>query len=185
MKYILASNSPRRKQILAQCGIDFDVVSPDCDETLNTDEFSYPLIENLALKKAQSVRKKINYPAIIIAADTVVVLENKIFGKPENESAAVEMLKKLSAETHTVVTAHCVINNQTDKIKILSDTSYVTFNELSEMQIRNYVKKYKPLDKAGAYGIQEMPEGCLKECKGSLSNVIGLSKNIITDLIGL
>jgi len=181
MNYILASNSPRRKQILTQMGIEFEVRSPKCDETLDTDVFSYPLVENLALMKAKAVQEELKYPAIIISADTVVVFGGKIFTKPKNDIEAFEMLKKLSGKTHKVVTAHCVLTPV--KSFLESDTSYVTFSNLNDKQIKDYINRYNPLDKAGAYGIQEMPPGYIKEYKGSLSNIIGLSANTLSGIL--
>ena len=132
MKYVLASNSPRRKEILAQCNISFDVIPSSYDEALENDDFSYPLIENIALQKAKSTAQKIKFPALIISADTLVVFEGKIFAKPKDKNEAKQMLKSLSDKTHSVVTAHCVLNTTSNKAQIKSDTSYVTFFPLSD-----------------------------------------------------
>lgn len=182
-KIILASSSPRRQSILRQNNYIFEIVpSPYVEDHTKTD-FSYEFIENLAENKAKAVVPLIKEPAVIIGADTVVVLDDKILGKPEGEKGAVEMLKKLSNRRHSVVTAIVVINTETYEIKRTAVTSYVTFEKLSDEQIDFYVKNYKPFDKAGSYGIQEMPEGYIKNYEGSLENIIGLCPKALAELL--
>lgn len=182
-KIILASSSPRRQSILRQNNYIFEIVpSPYVEEHTKTD-FSYEFIESLAENKAKAVVPLVNEPAVIIGADTVVVLDDKILGKPDGEKGAVEMLKKLSGRRHSVVTAIVVINTETGDIKKTAVTSYVTFKKLSDEQIDFYVKNYKPLDKAGSYGIQEMPDGYIKNYEGSLENIIGLCPKALAELL--
>ena len=125
----------------------------------------------------------IKEPAKIIGADTVVVLDDKILGKPSGKTGAVEMLKKLSGRTHSVVTAIVVINSATGEVKKTAVTSYVTFEKLTDKQIEYYVEHFKPFDKAGSYGIQEMPAGYIKSYDGSLENIIGLCPKALAELL--
>lgn len=182
-KIILASSSPRRRDILKQYNYTFEIIpSPYVEDHTQTD-FSYEFIESLACNKALAVIPLVKEPCKIVGADTVVVLDNKILGKPEGENGAVEMLKKLSGRKHQVVTAIAVVNSQTGEIKKQAVTSEVEFEPLSDEQIEFYVKHFKPLDKAGSYGIQEMPEGYIKSYSGSLENIIGLCPRALAELL--
>ena len=154
---ILASNSPRRKKIMTDLGLPFEVIPSNYDEKLETDIFSYDLIEDLATQKALDVVKRVDKNKIVIGADTVVVLHNKILGRPHDKETAFKMLKELSGATHSVVTSVCGINTKTNRAALISTTSYVRFTEWSDEMIRNYIDTFNPLDKAGSYGIQELP----------------------------
>lgn len=182
-KIILASTSPRRKDILKKMGLEFKIVPSSYEEILENDDFEYEKIEVLAYHKALAVAKLIKNPALVIGADTVVVLENRILGKPKDEKDAKMMLKSLSGKIHFVVTSLCLIDTETKKEKISSVTSYVEFDNLSEIIINNYVETFKPLDKAGAYGIQELPEGFIKKIEGSRENIIGLCSNELAKML--
>lgn len=174
MKLILASNSPRRKQIFKNLGLDFEVIPSNYDEKLEDDIFSYEKIEDLATQKCLDVVRRVDKNSLVLAADTVVVLHNKILGKPHGEKEAFEMLKSLSGATHSVVTSICAINTKLNRAALLSTTSYVRFNQLSDEMINSYIEKFNPLDKAGSYGIQELPEGFLDKYEGSFENIVGL-----------
>lgn len=182
-KIILASASPRRKELLAKTGKIFDIVSPDFDENIINKEFSYKLIEDTAKNKCLSVLKKTTNPAIIISADTVVINNNIILGKPKDYSEAIKTLSSLSGKTHKVVTAVCIINTENKKEIIVSETSTVTFNKLSEEQIKSYVEKFKPYDKAGSYGIQELPDGFVSKINGDFDNIIGFPLKTVTKIL--
>lgn len=173
-KIILASSSPRRADILKQHSIKFDVLPSPYQEDHSVTDFSYSFVESLAYNKAKAVLPILKEPASIIGADTVVVLDNKILGKPKDYNDAFKMLKQLSGKKHRVVTAISVINTEKNTEKVTSVTSIVEFENLSDEQIDFYIKNYKPYDKAGSYGIQEMPEGYIKSYEGSLENIIGL-----------
>ena len=160
-KIILASNSPRRKKILTDLGLKFEVIPSNYDEKLETDIFSYDLIEDLATQKACDVVRRMGHNEIVLGADTVVILHNKILGKPHTKDEAFEMLKALSAQTHMVVTSLCGINTKTNRAALLSTTSYVRFKELTDEMIHDYIENFNPLDKAGSYGIQELPPNFL------------------------
>lgn len=182
-KIILASSSPRRADILKKHNIEFEIIpSPYVEDHSRTD-FSYDFIENLAYNKAKAVVPLVQEPALIIGADTIVVLDGKILGKPNGYDGAFEMLKDLSGKTHHVVTAIAVINSATGDSKIKSTTSEVTFEKLTDEQIKFYIENFKPFDKAGSYGIQEIPEGYIKSFTGDLENIIGISSKTLLSMI--
>lgn len=179
MEIILASNSPRRKQILTDLGLNFRVIPSNYEEKLETDIFSYDLIEDLATQKACDVVRRVGCDEIVLGADTVVVLHNKILGKPKDKEDAFKMLRELSGQTHMVVTSLCGINTKTNRAVLLSTTSYVRFKELSDDLIKFYIDEFNPLDKAGSYGIQELPEGILDKYEGSFENIVGLDSEAV------
>lgn len=183
MRIILASNSPRRKQILKNMNLEFEVIPSNYDEKLQTENFSYDLIEDLATQKALDVVHRVGHDEIVLGADTVVVLHNKILGKPHSKEAAYKMLSELSGQTHSVVTSLCGINTKTNRAALISTTSYVRFHKLSEEQINFYIENFNPLDKAGSYGIQELPKGYIEKYEGSLENIIGLSPEAVKTVL--
>ena len=182
-KIILASNSPRRKKILTDLGLDFDVIPSKYEEKLETDVFSYDLIEDLATQKACDVVRRVGKDEIVLGADTVVVLHNKILGKPRGKEEAFNMLSALSGQTHMVVTSLCGINTKTNRAALLSTTSFVRFKELSADLIHYYIDTFNPLDKAGSYGIQELPDGILDKYEGSFDNIVGLEPESVTAVL--
>ena len=171
---LLASNSPRRRELLSGLGINYRVTSlPDVDE-------SYPNTlqgENIPLfiskLKSKAYRFKMKKNTLLITADTIVWLDGKVYGKPSDESDAKRMLKNLSGKTHQVITGVTICTQE--KEVSFAVTSDVSFSELSDEEIEYYVNHYHPLDKAGAYGIQEWI-GYIGVCKlqGSYFNVMGL-----------
>ena len=184
IKLVLASNSPRRKKILSDMGLDYKIIPSNYDEKLETDDFSYEKIEDIATQKCLDVVRRIRKGdfvelkkngALVLAADTVVVLHNKILGKPNTKENAFKMLKELSGETHMVVTSICAINTKTNRAATLSTTSYVRFMNWTDEMIISYIDKYLPLDKAGSYGIQELPPNYIDKFEGSFENIVGLS----------
>lgn len=182
-KIILASNSPRRKKILTDLGLDFDVIPSNFEEKLETDIFSYDLIEDLATQKACDVVNRVDNDKIVLGADTVVVLHNKILGKPRDKKDAFDMLSELSGNTHMVVTSLCGINTKTNRAALLSTTSYVRFKNLTKEIINNYIEEFNPLDKAGSYGIQELPDGILDKYEGSFDNIVGLDPQAVLSVL--
>lgn len=180
---ILASTSPRRQELLENLGILFAPVAPDYDENIQHKAFNYDLIESVAENKALSVAEKIKVPSIIISADTVVVHNNVIMGKPKDFDDAFKMLSLLNGKTHIVVTSVCVIDNEKNKKIIKSETSEVTFNQISENDIKNYIYDFQPYDKAGSYGIQELPDNFVKEIKGEYDNIVGLPTKMLINML--
>lgn len=182
-KIILASSSPRRRDILTKMGLEFEIIPSNFEENLESLDFTYAKIEELAYNKAKAVAISVEDSAFVIGADTVVVLNEKILGKPNDEIEAFQMLQALSGNKHSVVTSICVINTQSNEKKILSTTSFVKFNVLSENLIKNYIKNYQPLDKAGSYGIQELPAEFIANIEGSFENIIGLCSQSLKILL--
>ena len=180
-KINLASSTPRRADSMKRTKIEFEIMPSPYVEEHTTTAFSYEFIENLAYNKAKAVVVK--EPSLVIGADTVVVLDNEILGKPDGVQGAFEMLKKLSGKTHQVVTSIVVINSETGEVKKNSTTSHVTFENLTDEQINYYIDKFKPFDKAGSYGIQEMPDGYIKSYTGDLENIIGMSARALLELL--
>ncbi len=170
---ILASKSPRRSELLAKSGFDFEIktveVEEDYPDTLNV----YEVAEFLARKKAIESKLLIEDNQILITADTVVIYDDVIFGKPTNAEDAFKMLSTLSSKKHTVVTGVCILSKT--KELSFSDTSHVHLATLSTEEIQYYVNTYSPFDKAGSYGIQEWIGLCkIKKIVGSYSNIMGL-----------
>ncbi|MDN5200472.1 Maf family nucleotide pyrophosphatase [Fulvivirgaceae bacterium BMA10] len=171
-KLILASNSPRRQQLLKDAGFDFQVKASDVDESFPTDMPSLEVAKFLAEKKALALESIVT-DEIIIAADTIVIIENQILGKPQDKDEAMRMLQKLSAREHIVATGVCLLSK--NKKISFTDSTVVTFRSISEKEIDYYIEHYKPYDKAGAYGIQEWIGMIgIEKINGSYFNVVGL-----------
>lgn len=170
---ILASGSPRRKELLAKAGIKFRVVESKFAEHFDPKLNPQKQAEKLSLEKAKTVYEN-NKDSIIIAADTLVVCKGKILGKPKDEDDAKKMLKFLSGKSHDVITGFTLYDPKKNKFIVKSEKSTIHFNQVSEKEINNYVTQKKPLDKAGAYGIQELPKKFIKRVDGDLDNIIGL-----------
>ena len=182
-KYILASTSPRRRELLKKTGINFEIKAPNFDENIINKVFSYQLVENIAENKAISVKKDINYPAIIISADTVVINNDIILGKPKDFDDALRMLTSLNNKTHKVVTSVCIIDTSFNKKIIKSETSEVTFNNIPIDNLKKYIYEFKPYDKAGSYGIQELPDNFVKAINGDYENIVGLPVKMLINMI--
>lgn len=171
-KIILASQSPRRKQLLEMAEVNFEILIADVDET-NPPGMAGELVpEFLARKKADAVRHLVS-DAIVIAADTVVLLDHHILGKPRDAANAMEILHQLSGRMHKVVTGVCIRKGELERS--FSTTTEVYFRKLSSEQIAHYVTNYKPYDKAGAYAIQEwIGVTGIEKINGDYYNVMGL-----------
>jgi len=168
---ILASASPRRKDILEGLGLKITVIPSHIPED-NIEGTGEEIARTLAKLKARSVADKHN--GIIIGADTVVILDDIVLGKPLNESDAKQMLTKLSGNSHFVVTGIAVINTSNSQEIITSTKSKVTFRVISEQEIDSYIAGREPMDKAGAYAIQGKGSNFITKLEGSYTNVIGL-----------
>jgi len=173
---ILASNSPRRKDLLSMAGIQFSVQSKNVDENHpdNASLQEIPLL--LAQKKAHAFSAEITNEDIVIGADTVVILNNKIYEKPTDRNDAISMLQELCGNTHTVVTGVCIFSKQ--KEVSFSKSTQVTFNQLTTEEITYYVDNFKPYDKAGSYACQEwIGAVAISKFEGDYFNVVGLPIN--------
>jgi len=172
-KIILASQSPRRKQLLEWAEIDFSVEVSEADETHPEDLPVAAIPVFIAVNKAKAVQQKIKRDAIILAADTIVVLNNTVITKPANRDDAVKILRSLSGKAHSVITGVVLLQNK--KQVSFADITQVEFHALTDEQICFYVDKYKPYDKAGAYAIQEwIGVVGIKSINGDFYNVMGL-----------
>ncbi|MBO1362470.1 septum formation protein Maf [Prevotella sp. A2931] len=171
---ILASNSPRRKELLAGLDIDFTIsVKPDIDETYPPNLAPREVPVYLARKKAQAYMDELDHQELLITADTVVIVGDEILGKPCDDDEAKRMLTLLSGKTHLVTTGVCLATLR--KTRTFSVTTQVTFKELTADEINYYILKYRPFDKAGAYGIQEWIGYIgVTNLEGSFYNVMGL-----------
>ena len=172
-KIILGSNSPRRKEILTSMGISFSINAANIDEKVPKNISAYNYAEFLAIQKCDYLRPNLKTNEILITADTTVLIDNQILNKPNNIIEAGIMLKKISGNSHSVITGVC-ISSTNKKITFTCETE-VKFKKLSNQEIEFYINKYQPLDKAGSYGIQEWI-GLIgvEEIKGSYTNVVGL-----------
>ncbi len=171
MKIILASASPRRKELLTLAGIEYEVIVSQCEETLPDGITPDKAVEELARQKAEDVFSR-NPDCMIIAADTVVALGNTILGKPKDEADAFNMLSSLSGIRHTVFTGVCIKTKE--KTDIFHVATEVEFYDLTEKEIRDYIATKEPMDKAGAYGIQGKGFVLVKGIHGDYFNVVGL-----------
>lgn len=169
---ILASSSPRRQYLMKEAGFNFTVEKPDVDESFPAELPSEQVAKYLAEKKAEYFRLAMKNE-IVLTADTIVVLEDKILNKPSDRIEAISMLGELSGHTHRVITGVCIMSME--KEESFDDTTEVTFQKLTQQEIEFYVDHYKPYDKAGAYGAQDwIGMVAIRKIVGSYFNVMGL-----------
>lgn len=170
-RFILASASPRRKEILEKAGYSFEIIVSDADENITEDLSPEKTVEVLAERKALSVWES-NKDSVVFGCDTVVAIDGRILGKPTDDEDAFNMLKMLSGRTHTVSTGVCICSE--DKTEVFSNTTQVEFYPLSDETIRSYIASGEGKDKAGSYGIQGYGCVLVKEIKGDYFSVMGL-----------
>ena len=173
MKFILASSSPRRRELLLRLQTPFDIILPDVDESIIPPDGSpETYCTALAELKANDISQ--HYPNnLVIGSDTIVVLDNNIMGKPEDKAMAQKMLETLSGKTHHVYTGVCLKWVDKNIHHLFAEITMVTFRELSEADINHYIESCPPYDKAGSYGIQDWSAVFVKEIKGCYDNVVG------------
>ena len=184
----LASKSPRRTELLQQIGVEHKIIDIEVDENISSSNYPQENVRALSVLKCQEgVRKVItddvgSFP--VLAADTIVVLGDKVFGKPESESDAISMLLKLSGKTHIVMTAVTVgiISKDQAKFHTINVASNVEFAKLTEIDCKEYCKTNEPFDKAGGYGIQGYGSAFIKKIDGSYSNIVGLPIHEVVEL---
>ncbi|MGL4453612.1 MAG: Maf-like protein [Sarcina sp.] len=184
MNIILASQSPRRKELLSKIVSDFEIVASDFDES--SIEFTGDVevyVKELAMCKAKVIAQDIKKHAIVISADTIVVLENKILGKPKNKKDAECMLKALSGNNHKVCTGLCVIDTANNKVIQKAVFTQVKFSKLTNKEIQEYIDTGSPMDKAGAYGIQDFGSVFVEKIEGCYYNVMGLPINVLYNVL--
>jgi septum formation protein len=177
MHFILASKSPRRKEILENLGVQFEIITADTDESADVSS-PEELVEVLSLRKARAVCEKLKEEGrelshtVVIASDTVVAMEGEILGKPKDESDARRMLSMLSGKSHKVVSGICLMS--ADKTGVGHEVTYVEFDPLDEETITRYIQTTNPYDKAGAYAIQGSASAFIGGIRGCYFNVVGL-----------
>jgi len=174
-RIVLASASPRRKEILEQIGLSFDIVPSTCSEVI-TKNVPKDIVEELACQKAHEIFEKVGESSIVIGADTIVVSNDKIMGKPKDEEDAFNMINELQANTHVVYTGVCVLIKENDETKkiVFSEATSVSVYPISKQQILDYIATKEPMDKAGAYAVQGKFAIYIRKIDGDYNNVVGL-----------
>ena len=179
MNLVLASRSPRRAELLSSVGIKFQIRIADVDESVIPGEAPLEYVKRLAREKAVAVPASPD--EIILGADTTVVVDGQILGKPEDAADASRMLRALSGREHQVITGVCV--RRGDDVQAGAVTTTVWFRTMSEAEIAGYVASGEPMDKAGAYGIQGLAAQFIPRIDGSYANVVGLPVHLVCDLL--
>ncbi|MBU2511706.1 septum formation protein Maf [bacterium] len=183
---VLASGSPRRKEYLERYGLKFEIITGNVDEVTTQNESPPAFSQRMAEEKARDVEVRCGKDSVIIAADTIVVFENEILGKPGSNKNALPMLQQLNGNQHEVITSYFVLDCRDGKQVQKSVKTKVLFNRLPDEIIRNYADSTEPLDKAGAYSIQGVGTILVKSIEGSYNNVVGLPiEELFQDLLEL
>ena len=187
MEFILASASPRRKELLETLGLNFQIITGDADEESVSGE-GVPVgiyVQELALLKAAAAAKYVlkKKKVIIIAADTVVIQDGRVLGKPRDEKEAYFMLKTLSGKDHEVYTGICIMRVSDGKTCCNSQCTKVLFKDLTDEMIASYIATGEPMDKAGSYGIQGKGSVLVSKIDGDYNNVVGLSTSLLSDML--
>ncbi|HHT9135635.1 MAG TPA: Maf family protein [Candidatus Wunengus sp. YC60] len=181
-RLILASNSPRRIVLLKSLGYHFDVVPHDIEECIYGDILPMKLVRNLALLKASDVARKVDN-AVIISADTVVVHEKTIFGKPKDVSDAKRILSILSDSKHDIISGVCVMEMPSRKKMLRIERTHIKMRHIKDEEIEKYILTGEPMDKAGAYAIQGEGRKFIEKIDGSYSNAVGLPLELLKEML--
>jgi septum formation protein len=177
-KLILASQSPRRKQLLEQIGLKFEIYPSDIEEILDPKLNPREQVESLSQQKAITVATKFKN-AVILAADTMVALDGEVYGKPKDKDDAIRMLKKFSGNSHSIVTGFTIIDTETKQKVTDSTETKVWFRKLTQREIENFIEREKPYDKAGAYAIHELASVFVEKVEGDFFGGVGLSVYLV------
>lgn len=181
MKLLLASQSPRRKELLSNLGFTFEVVKIDCEEIVPEDILVEDSAAYLSELKANAFRS-LEEGEVLLTADTVVAMDNQFLGKPQDEEDATKMLKLLSGKTHQVYTGITI--KTPEKIVTKTDVAEVEFDDLTDNEIEYYIRQYQPFDKAGSYGIQEwLGMAKIKRLNGSFYTIMGLPTHLVYKIL--
>lgn len=183
MRLILASKSPRREELLRRAGYNFETRASHVDETHQAGESAEEFTCRIAREKAQAVAAFAQPGDLVLGADTVVVADGQILGKPAGPDDAARMLRQLAGGTHRVITGVCVILAPARVEALKTEVTLVTFAPLDEQEIRDYVQSGEPMDKAGAYAIQGMASKFVARIEGSYSNVVGLPIRLVYEIL--
>jgi len=184
---VLASQSPRRKELLEKAGFEFRTFSVKVSEFLDKNLTLDEAIRQIARQKATACQEQIKslnlQNILILSSDTVVVIDNEVLGKPQDQGQAFEFLRRLSGQTHEVKTSVCFIDELTEKMILDIESAWVTFRELSDQEIKSYVASGEPMDKAGAYGIQGVGGKFISKLNGNLDTVMGLPVKLVEKIM--
>lgn len=181
-KIILASSSPRRRELLTECGVSFEIVSPDCDETVLPNETPEGMVKRLALLKADTIAAK-NPDELVIGADTTVFWGTEILGKPLDKSDACKTLGKIQGQRHSVWGGIAVVCKAAAMSRVVAHETIVQMAKMSADSIAAYVATSDPLDKAGSYGIQGIGSQYIEWIHGSYTNVVGLNVSALMQIL--
>jgi septum formation protein len=181
-KIILASASPRRKELLQKIGLKFEVDASNCAEEIDPALEPAELVRRISVAKAKSVASR-HKDAVIIAADTIGVIGKKLLGKPQTAAEARKMLAQISGKSHEVITGFTVLDTATDRIVSVTVSTRVYIKKLTPAEIDAYVATGEPLDKAGAYGIQGLGAVIVEKIEGDYYNVVGLPLSALTEVL--
>ena len=179
---VLASTSPRRRELLSCLGIDFRVVPPSTLENMKPNETPREMVERLALSKALSVARSLA-GGLVVGADSVVVLDGRVLGKPISSAQAREMLRSLRSSEHQVMTGVALVDADDQQSRVISESSLVTMRDYSDDQLEAYVASGEPLDKAGAYAVQDRVFRPAEHLEGCYTNVMGLPLCSLVDML--
>jgi septum formation protein len=179
---VLASQSPRRKELLEVLGLPFSIVLPEVDESPREGESPETYVVRVARDKALNVASRVKV-SVVLSADTVVTIDGEILGKPRDAADAMAMLQKLSGRQHTVLTAVCVIDQLKGRTREGLERTRVWFRQMSDREIEDYIQRENLLDKAGAYAIQGFASVFIPKISGSYSNVMGLPLTLVYELL--
>lgn len=182
-KLVLASASPRRRELLAQAGFAFDVFTADIPEVRKPGEDPIRFVTRLAREKAEAVAERYSIPAetIVLGADTIVLVDDEVLGKPQDAFDAMRMLRLLSGRTHQVITGVCLVKGR--ERQRAAEVTFVRFATLSDEEIENYIATGEPTDKAGAYAIQGRASRWVPRIHGCYFNVVGLPLALVSSMI--
>jgi septum formation protein len=182
-KLVLASASPRRRELLAQAGFTFDVFTADIPELRKPGEDPIRFVTRLAREKAEAVAGRNNVPpdTIVLGADTIVLVDDEVLGKPQNAFDAMRMLRLLSGRTHQVITGVCLVKGR--ERQRAAEVTFVRFTTLSDEEIEEYIATGEPMDKAGAYAIQGHASRWVPRIHGCYFNVVGLPLALVSSMI--
>ena len=183
MRLILASASPRRKEILLSAGFDIEICPSAIDEAPLVGESPEAFARRAARDKALSVAASVDRGSLVLGADTIVVAGEEILGKPQDAADAARMLRKLSGISHQVITGVCLVRAPEEVQALTHETTVVTFRALDDDEISSYVASGEPMDKAGAYGIQGLASKFVTRVEGCYFNVVGLPVALVYDLL--
>lgn len=182
LQIVLASSSPRRKELLEQLGLKFKIITSNIDETAK-EESAYLTAERLAETKACEIARNLETGYLVVGADTVVCIDSEILGKPKNEEEAFEMLRKLSGRVHRVITGIALVESPSGRSIVSHEETLVKFRELEDREIISYIKTGESMDKAGAYGIQKIGAVLVERIDGCYFNVVGLPLTRLTKML--